>query len=430
MNESPTRLPRLRSSSAWNLAGAIAPMLLGVATVPYLIQSIRLESFGVLTLIWALIGYFSVFDFGIGRALTHQVSSRREASALGDVRLVVRTGLGIVAWLGVAGGLLLAAFAHPFGTHWLNISPALQADTVNCLLICAAGIPLTTLTTGLRGVLEGLERFKTANLLRILLGCGNFGFPALSVFLFGPSLAYIVWSLVLVRAAVLVAHAVVVRRYFPAEGQPRKAEPGTMRRLFTFGAWMTVSNTVGPLMVTADRFIISSMLGGAVLPFYTVPFEFIARLLVIPAALSGALFPRLVGLHAKDRDAFRETYRKSLLTILLIMLPISLTIAAGSHWGLTLWLGADFAASAWPVASLLAVGVLFNGLAQIPHAALQASGGVRATALLHTAELVFYVPILCASLLLFGIVGAAATWTLRAFADMVVLFVLVRRRNP
>lgn len=430
MNESPVRRPRLRISSAWNLAGAMAPMLLGVATFPYLIASIRLESFGVLTLIWALIGYFSVFDFGIGRALTHQVSSRREDASRGEVRRVVRTGLRIVAWMGLAGGLLLAAFAHPLGTRWLGISPALQGTTVNCLLICAIGIPMTTLTTGLRGVLEGLEQFKTANLLRILLGCCNFGFPALSVLLFGPSLEYIVWSLVIARAAVLWTHAVVVRRHLPDTGGPAEPEPGTTRRLFAFGAWMTVSNTVGPLMVTADRFIIASVLGGAVVPFYTVPFEFIVRLLLIPAALSGALFPRFVSLHAEDPAGFRRTYRKSLATILLIMLPISLAIAAGSRFGLTIWLGADFAASAWPAASLLAVGLLFNGLAQVPHAALQASGGVRATALLHTAELVFYMPILYASLLLFGIVGAAATWTLRAFADMVVLLVLVRKRNP
>jgi len=405
-------------------------MLLGVVTIPYLIASIRLESFGVLTLIWALIGYFSVFDFGIGRALTNQVSSRRDTASRAEVRAVVRTGLRIVTWMGIAGGLVLAAFAHLLGTRWLNISPALQGDTVTCLLICALGIPLTTLTTGLRGALEGLEEFRTVNLLRILLGCSNFGFPALSVFFFGPSLACIVWSLVIARAAMLVAHAVVVHRRFAGTDGPGEAEPGTTRRLFAFGAWMTVSNTVGPLMVTADRFIISSMLGGAVVPLYTVPFEFIVRLLVIPASLSGALFPRLVSLHAADPHAFRHTYRKSLALVLLTMLPISLVIAAGSHWGLTLWLGAEFATGAWQVASLLALGLLFNGLAQIPHAALQASGGVRATALLHTAELLFYIPTLCACLVLFGIVGAAAAWTLRAFADMVVLLVLVRHRNP
>jgi O-antigen/teichoic acid export membrane protein len=38
-----------------------------------------IEAFGVLTLIWALIGYFSLFDMGVGRALTYELSKLRGA---------------------------------------------------------------------------------------------------------------------------------------------------------------------------------------------------------------------------------------------------------------------------------------------------------------------------------------------------------------
>jgi Na+-driven multidrug efflux pump len=78
----------------------------------------------------------------------------------------------------------------------------------------------------------------------------------------------------------------------------------------------------------------------------------------------------------------------------------------------------------------MALGLFFNGLAQIPHAALQASGGVRATALLHAAEFVLYVPALYLSLLSFGLVGAAGIWTARVFVDLVALLILARKRIP
>ena len=64
----------LRKNSIWNLIGSIVPMAVGLITIPILMKRIGIEKFGILSLIWALIGYFSIFDFGIGRALTQGVS--------------------------------------------------------------------------------------------------------------------------------------------------------------------------------------------------------------------------------------------------------------------------------------------------------------------------------------------------------------------
>jgi O-antigen/teichoic acid export membrane protein len=59
----------LKRNTIWNLAGTGLPLLLGAITIPYLIARVGVEAFGVLTLVWALIGYFSLFDFGLGAHL-------------------------------------------------------------------------------------------------------------------------------------------------------------------------------------------------------------------------------------------------------------------------------------------------------------------------------------------------------------------------
>ena len=67
----------IKQSTIWNLIGNILPLLIGLLCIPFLVKNIGIERFGVLTLIWTLIGYFSIFDFGIGRALTYSVSIQK-----------------------------------------------------------------------------------------------------------------------------------------------------------------------------------------------------------------------------------------------------------------------------------------------------------------------------------------------------------------
>jgi O-antigen/teichoic acid export membrane protein len=420
----------LKKNTIWSFVGSVAPMLLGLVTIPYLIKQIDVEAFGILTLVWSLIGYFSVFDFGIGRALTHQVSSCVSQNLEHNLPSIIKTGLLFMLATGVFGGVILAVSSHQLGSHWLNISKNLETDTIRCLLIAAIGIPLTTITSGLKGILEGYEDFKSASILRIILGISNFGLPALTVMFLDKSLELMVLSLVLARFIVLLAHLVVINKRLGIYSLVRAslADRNNVKSLVSFGAWMTLSNVISPLMVTADRFIISYMLGAGLVAFYTVPFDFIVRLLIIPAALTGVLFPRFTYLFQNEIGQIKILYRKSFILIFSVMGFVSLGLIIGSNFGLTLWLGKNFAEQSWVIASIMAVGLLFNSLAQIPHTALQASGGVKITSLIHLGELVFYIPLLYGALHFYGLVGAAIVWVVRVLADLIVLSIFAQKK--
>jgi O-antigen/teichoic acid export membrane protein len=98
----------IKRNAAWNLVGMGVPLLFGAAAIPFLLRKIGVEALGILTLIWALIGYFSLFDFGLGRALTQQVAVCRASPDQRDLPVLVKTGLLFTAWTGLAGGILLA----------------------------------------------------------------------------------------------------------------------------------------------------------------------------------------------------------------------------------------------------------------------------------------------------------------------------------
>ncbi|MEJ7685838.1 MAG: flippase [Variovorax sp.] len=418
----------LRRNTLWNLAGAGLPLAVGAAVVPYLIRESGVEAFGILTLVWALIGYFSLFDLGLGRALTQKMAQRLAGPSPGDVHGIAKSGVLLATATGVAGGLLLAALAEPFASDWLKVSASLQQDAFHALLIAAACVPVTTATIGMRGVLEAYEDFRDVNLLRMVLGLANFGLPALSVLWLGPSLLWMVASLMAARVLICIAHAVLVRRRLGPGFLQAPLTAERLNGLVSFGLWMTVSNIVSPLMVTADRFVISATLGAAVVAFYTVPAEVMARLLILPGALTNALFPRLASLMAHDPPVARRLYLRCVALVALAMLPVSLALIFGANAGLALWLGAEFAEKSAPVLVVLAVGLLLNGVAFVPFAAVQAAGHARLTAQLHLAELAIYVPLLLFALQRFGLAGAAMAWTARVGIDLVLLLVVAHRR--
>ncbi len=419
----------LRRNTLWNLVGTGLPLLVGVVTIPYLINEIGNESFGILTLIWALIGYFSIFDFGFGRALTQQVASAKAENNTDKLLGLIKTGKIFIAITGIGGGVLMAVLAQPLATSWLNISPALTNQTQIALYIASIGIPFVTVATGLRGVLEAFEEFKEINIIRVVIGLANFGLPALSVYYIDTSLVWMVLGLVIARVITLIFYWLLLNKKLKIYVGKANLTKEYLKKLMSFGAWMTVSNLVSPLMVTADRFIISAVLGASVVAYYTVPFELMIRVLIIPGALTSALFPRLSILIIQNKNEARKLYKKCLLLVLSAILPICLAATIFSHWGMKIWIDESFADNSWQIICILSIGILFNSMASIPYATIQAFGDARSTTFLHIIEFALYIPILFILLHYFGLIGAAIAWSTRTGFDLIALLYLSHRKG-
>lgn len=411
----------LRRNTTWNLVGLGAPLIVAAFSIPFLLRTIGQEAFGVLTLLWSIIGYFSLFDLGLGRALTQVVSASLGIESEEKIKSTIHSGLGLTLATGVIGAFILAALSYKFAYAWLNVSGPLQEETWHALAISACGIPMTTLTIGYRGVLEAYNDFKISNLYRVLLGILNFLVPVAIVYFFSHSLVYISLGLVASRFVVLILKYAYLARQYDIHFDKRLLHFASSVGLVRYGSWTTVSNIIGPIMVSADRFFISSVLGASVVAFYTVPYEVVMRLLIFPVALTSALFPALSQQIANRSETLAKTYRASFVAVLCLMLPICLVTALGFEIFLDYWISVEFSSAAWKIGAILCVGILFNSLASLPFTYLQAAGKSKLTALVHTAEVLVYVPVLLALLKLFGVAGAAMAWSIRTAVDYFIL---------
>jgi O-antigen/teichoic acid export membrane protein len=410
----------IKKNTLWNLFGSAVPMLVGIAAIPYIYSKIGIERIGVLTIIWALIGYFSIFDFGLGRAITQRVASSSSDHNEKQEILTATTGVYLTLALGVLGSLVGIATIKIAGINWMNFDKNLDQEIYRSFFLACMAIPAATTTAGLRGVLEGKQRFKALNILKFLLGLSNFLMPVVSIIFFGPRLDYIVGSLVLTRYIIFTAHYSIVKTRINKYWDSLSFEES--KQLFKFGGWMTLSNIISPLMVVADRFLIANVLGAAAVAFYTIPADFMFRLLILPAALTTTLFPIFSkNFSENNRTESLVLYKKSVGVIILMMGAICTFVIISAEIGINAWLGSVFAEKSSAVASILAVGIFFISIAQVPHAYIQASGDARSTALIHVFESILYLPLLLVLMQTHGILGAAIAWTARGLIDLILL---------
>jgi O-antigen/teichoic acid export membrane protein len=406
----------LRRNTLWNLAGSGLPLIAAALLIPFTLNRLGNEAFGVVTLIWALIGYFSLFDMGVGRALTYELSKLRVANNISEISLTLKAGLILTLVAGVLGAMIMLILAPYLATKWLKISPELQQDAMLSFKIAAIGVIPTTITSGLRGALEGLGRFAESNLNKIFLGFCMFVLPALSIYFHGNHLWLITLYLVMARTMVLIAATLQLRNYiFSSTFGVVKDH---IKPLISFGAWVTLTGIIGPLMVYGDRFFVSALVGAALLPLYAIPQEGLQRLLMIPAALCGALLPQLSALNSQDATAL---YIKNYKRVAYVMLGICATAALLAHPILSLWLSAKFADQALPIVLILSVGIWLNSIALVPYTLMHANGNPKVTALFHLFELLLYMLALWWLANKFGLIGAALAWVARVFLDLVLL---------
>ena len=406
-----------------NLAGHAAPLLAALLVVPGLLAVLGSERFGFLALAWALVGYFSFLDLGLGRALSRIVAERLGTPREAGLAQLSASTVTLSGLLGVVAGLVLYACAGWLCNRVLDLPPDIAREAVPAVQILAACLPLVTLTAALRGMLEGARRFGWINAIRAPLGILTFAAP-LGVAHATVSLWALCATLFALRVLALVAHWWVCASLLPAFGKLAMPTREAALELFGFGAWVTVSNLVGSIMVYVDRFIIGAQVSIAAVAYYTAPYEVLTRLGVIPAALAGALYPALA---AASPAQARLLHRKAVLTLLVTAVPLALIAALLAPFWMSLWLGDEYARQATRAAQWLAVGVAANCLAQVPFTLLQARGRADLPGKLHIAELPFYLVVLFPLIRNYGIEGAAMAWFGRCAADAVLLFALARR---
>jgi O-antigen/teichoic acid export membrane protein len=410
----------IKLNTGYNIVGAMIPIALAVVTLPIYLRAISEARYGVLSIFWILLGYFEVFDFGMGRAVAHRLSALVRSTQRKRAT-VFTTALVIGASFGVIGTLILLVVAVALFGWVIDVDAALRGEVQTSLFWLAIAMPIAVLIPMMQGALQARERFLELNVISTI---GNLLFqvvPLMVALFWSPDLRCVVPAAIVPRATTFLLLSLRCHHHVVPDGFAPLSRPEA-GKLMSFGKWSIVTSLVTPLMTALDRLFISSFYGASAVARYAVPYQLSQRSTILASSLALSIFPRYAPASAEQRDKLTA---HAIEIVSALLTPAMIVAIALAEPFFSWWIGLDFANDATPIAQAIMVGFWAHSFAILLLTRMQALGRADLLAKCHLTELVFYGAALACLLWLFGPVGAAWAMALCMGGDLLLLAVVL-----
>jgi len=411
----------LKAKFIINIFGSVISIALTLITVPLYVSQIGEARYGILSLVWIMMGYLGLLDFGLSQATTNALAKLHDAHPR-ERGSVLMTSLWSNIALGSLGGLIIYGAGSYILLAMHGLSDNLRGEVSGIMPWMAPILPLAMASGVGIGALEASERFLVSNVLQIISNVLGQAAPLLVAIFWGPELTKVIPATLAVRALTtfIILAFVLTKGNFHIRV---KYDFSRAKGLLGYGIWITVSNLIGPLMTSLDQFVVGNVIGASFVARYAVPMNAASRLQILNGALGRTVFPRFSRLSKEEAThlATRSAVSMSYLSAMLFA-PALVVV----HPFFDFWMGKNFAIDAAPVASALFIGAWFNGLAFLPAMLLLGQGKPDRLAKLHVFEVLPYLVLLWFLIHAFGLVGAAMAWSLRTSFDALALMLIGR----
>lgn len=413
----------LKKNSFFALITSIIPAIVGIATVPILINLLGLERFSFLSIVWAIVGYFGIFDLGLGRSLSKRAATRHSEKNYHLLGKELSFGLIAILSLGIVTAFIIYLWGSELLSTSFQVSPQFITEAQSSISVIAFLIPVLMLLSAIKGVFEGLNQFKMANIIQLGNGLINFIIPVM-VAMMNPNIKLILLYLLIFRFLLLIICFFYLKKII------------SLRFGFYFdgsilgeGGWLTLSALASPLMIYVDRIILGTIVPLKNLAFYTTPVDLVSKAWIVPQAITRVTFPAFTFLSKNYQQkiiAFRESLE---LMALACFLPLVIATFF-SYELLQLWIGNEMAIQSSLILKILCVGIFWNCLGWISYSYLQATDGVVVSGVISIIEVPIYFLALWFLSSKFGLLGAACAWSGRLLLDSLIVDIYFLVKNP
>lgn len=341
---------------------------------PYIIAKIGTDGYGLWSLLFSILGFFELLDFGFAVAIIKHVA---ECSANKDVHrrnTVISTALLVYTVIACIGMMGIAAVILLFGKFFsLPLAESLVATKLLLLLSCRS-LLLNLPFSVFRGILFGEQKIYLTNSIA-LLGTACFGIFAWFFLYEGFGILGLGFANLL---AAIIENAAYLASSFTLTANLKISlsyvSSNEFKRMFSFSSSQFIANVSSLMTHNADLIIIKLFMPLESVGLYAIALRIASYGYMLIKQFTNVLTPVITDMHTlSDKENLQKLFLYATKYSFIAAGAIAIPGIIFAKEALTLWLGSFFS-SAETILIILLLAMWLTSLQLISGDILQMSG--------------------------------------------------------
>ena len=378
----------------------LIPGSVGVVVSPTLLRELSAGEMSDLVLFWAICGFFSNFDFGVGKSFIRELKLRRYAYKTVLTAVSAQSIIGIL----VLTISVITVFVGEYYRFWYSVF-----------------FPVFLFSSLARNFFEAKEDFFSVSLFSMFNNLILFIIPLIFLLIGVDNINAFILVICFLRFLSLC----FLTLYIVSNYQEIKKWKLTFS--FEYGLsflkknkWMAYNSFLVPVSTYLDRFCAGVLLEKHISVVYMLPMEFLLKIQVVYSLICRLVYPAFSENRFKIHRSYK-LYMQSILIVYFISLII-LFCVLNVKLLLSIWLGEEFSNKAGDVVKLMLISISFSGITVVSNTFLISKGYEKFVSKYNFYAFFVYLFLIVILTNMYSVFGLAMAYFIRAIIDSNILY--------
>jgi O-antigen/teichoic acid export membrane protein len=338
--------------SSWFALGV--NILVGIFISPYILHHLGDDAFGLWVLIFAITGYYGLFDLGIRSSIVRYVAKYSASGETNELNRLLSTALFAYSAIG-AVAFLVTLIGSQHVDFIFNITPDFLGTARRLFLLVGTAVALGFPIGIAGGVLEGLQRFFLLNLTSVgatLLRA----FAIVFALRHGHGLLMVAAITVSMPLISGLINAVAVLCILPVRLSLKNLSRKSMRSIATYSSSTFIILVASRLRFKTDAMIIGKFLSASAITYFTIGSRLVDYAGDVVSGLAQVFVPLSSESDAVgDMTGLRKIFVAGNRACALIIFPMAVILIVLGKTIIEVWVGRRYIAHSYPILLVLLI---------------------------------------------------------------------------